>query len=100
MEEDLNYIKNQIQSRTVTHVVDLEFVDWFRQSFRNSPCYKWEYIDPEDGVSKVEWYFSPQYRVGYVNGNLIERRQYQNKVYEECFSKAVTPYNNSAPLTP
>lgn len=100
IEEDLNYIKSLVQSKTMVNMVDSEFVNWFRQSFHNSPCYKWEYIDPEEGVSKFEWFFSPQQRVGYVDGVQFERRQYQAKVYEECFEKTVSPYDNSAPSTP
>jgi hypothetical protein len=100
IEADLSYIRSQIQSETVTNVVDSEFVDWFSLSFHDSPCYKWEYTDPEGGLSKFEWYFSPQYRVGYVNGVQIERRQYMSRVYEECFDKTLSPYDNSAPLAP
>ena len=98
IEDDLNYIKDQIQTGAVTNTVDSEFILWFRQSFQDTPRYKWEYIDPLDGVAKFEWNFSPQYRVGYVNGVLLERRRYSPRVYEGCFDAKTFPYDNSAPL--
>lgn len=100
IEEDLSYIKSQIQNGKVVNVVDSEFVDWFRHSFHDSPCYKWEYTDPEGDMSKFVWSFSPQQRVGFVNGTKFEQRQYSSRVYEGCFDKAIIPYDNSASLVP
>ena len=100
VEEDLSYIKSQIHTEKIANVVDSEFVEWFRLSFQNSPSYKWEYIDPENAVSKFEWYFSPQQRVGYVDGHMLESRNFNSGVYEECYDKAVSPYDNSALLVP
>jgi hypothetical protein len=53
--------------------------------------YKWEYTAPEDDVSEFEWDFSSQYRAGYVNSSLIERREYLQGAVEECFDKLVSP---------
>ncbi|MGQ9565284.1 MAG: hypothetical protein ACUVT5_01890 [Candidatus Bathyarchaeales archaeon] len=100
IEKDLDHIKNQISAKRLTNVVDLEFVEWFRISFQNSPAYRWKYIDPLNGVSKFEWYFSPQCRAGYVNSTLLEWRNYVTRVYEGCFDEAVIPYDNSALLVP
>ncbi|MEM2102701.1 MAG: hypothetical protein QXM22_04235 [Candidatus Bathyarchaeia archaeon] len=100
IESDLDHIRNQISTERLTHVVDSEFVEWFRMSFQNSPAYRWEYIDPLGGVSKFEWYFSPQFRVGYVNGTLLEWRNYVARVYEGCFNEAIASYDNSALLVP
>ncbi|HVP41239.1 MAG TPA: hypothetical protein VMS95_04735 [Candidatus Krumholzibacteriaceae bacterium] len=100
IQDDLDFIKNQIQTSRITNVVDSEFIFWFRQSFPNSPCYKWEYIDPLSGVARFEWDFSPQYRAGYVNDALLERREYSVKVYEGCFDAKVVLYDNSALSTP
>lgn len=100
IKEDLNFIRDQIQTGGVSNVVDSEFILWFRQSFHDSPCYKWEYTDPLGSTARFEWDFSPQYRMGYVNGSLIERRQCQAKVYEGCYNAKIVLYDTSQSLAP
>jgi len=78
------------------NIIDVRFVEWFKANFRESPTYSWTYKDPENEEVTFHWIFSPNSVEGYRNGELIELRIYDRRVYERCFSRAVTPYDNSA----
>jgi len=96
IEEDLDYIAAQINLGRCVNLVDVEFVEWFRSRFHESPTYSWAYRDPEDEEATFQWFFSKNSVEGYRNGELIELRIYDRGVYERSFQRAVAPYDNSA----
>lgn len=98
VEEDLTYIKSQIDKGVCTNILDTEFFAWFRVKFHESPSYRWIYRDPENVSRKFEWFFTTEERVGYIDEQLIESRVYDHQRYEECLEKEMNPYDNSFPL--
>jgi hypothetical protein len=97
IEQDLSYIQEQVQFKNCPNVLDSEFVEWFRSRFPQSPSYRWTYQDSIIGFSSSLWYFTPENRVGYVDGELLDSRKYHRE-YEGCYENAVCPYDNSMPL--
>ena len=96
IKEDLAYIKQQVELQKCENVLDKDFLKWFRSRFDETPSYEWRYRSPEDENIVFKWYFTPDSRIGYINGELIDFRKYIHGIYEECFNKAVIPYDNSA----
>lgn len=97
IEEDLDRIRDVVQSRKCSNVLDLEFVEWFRSKFEMSPHYRWVYRDPISETFSSVWYFTPVNRTGYVDGRLFEFSSFVSG-YEECFMDSVRPYDNSMHL--
>jgi len=98
IEEDLNYIKNRIDKGLCTNILDIQFFAWFRNKFHDSPSYRWTYNDPENTSRKFKWIFTTDERVGYVDGQRIELRVYDQQRFEACLEKEMNPYDNSFPL--
>jgi len=96
IEEDLDRIRDIVQLRKCSNVLDSEFVEWFRLKFEMSPNYKWVYRDPISEDFSSVWYFTPVNRTGYVDGRLFEFSSFINEP-EKCFGDAVFPYDNSMP---
>jgi hypothetical protein len=93
--EDLAEIQSQLCSGNQANVLDREFASWFKTIYAESPSYRWSYIDPLSGSFSSCWYFTPQERLGYLDGRLIDSRTYDHK-YEDCYAEAFSPYDNSA----
>lgn len=97
IEQDLSYIQEQVQSGKCSNILDTEFVSWFRSEYQETPSYRWIYRDPENSSSLCDWRFTRSQRTGYVNGEIYEVRTYGKRGLEECYNRAVLPYDNSVP---
>jgi len=98
IEEDLKQIQDSIQLEEASNVLDTEFVEWFRSEFDSSPSYRWIYKDPISESFTSAWYFTPERRVGFIDGQLSEYRKYVHGEYENSYYVVMRPYDNSMPL--
>jgi len=48
-----------------------DFVTWFRSAYPANPTYRVDFTSPYNSSDSIEWYWSTQYRVARVNGNVV-----------------------------
>lgn len=99
VETDFLDLKTRIDVGQAENWLDKDFVNWFINNYRESPSYLWRYIDPSlISENLSEWSFTPQNRVGVVDGRELETRRYLHYQWEPCINRDITYYVNNMPL--
>lgn len=95
IDEDLAFIQKQVELKKCSNALDREFVQWFKETFADSPCYRWMYNDPKDGAFSSVWHFTPKGRTGEITDHFTEIQRFPRSIEEGCYYERVDQYDNS-----
>ncbi|RLI24969.1 MAG: hypothetical protein DRO52_04730, partial [Candidatus Hecatellales archaeon] len=90
------YYERLIKRTDVVHMTNSEFVEWFKKHYPKTPIYTITYVSPIENL-KIEWYYSPEYRIARMNGKIVSYIKYQEQKADKYLNQTAkidrTNYN-------